>query len=47
MSAGVLDLWLCGVDTVASGVGEHVCGVRSVMTASVLDVRGCDSVVSD
>ena len=46
MSAGVLVLWLYGVDTVVSGVDESVCGVNSVMSAGVLDLSGVDTVVS-
>ena len=46
MSAGVLVLWLYGVDTVVSGVDDPVCGVNSVMSAGVLDLSGVDTVVS-
>ena len=48
MSAGVLVLWLYGVDTVVSGVYEPVCGVNSVMSAGVDDhVCGVSSVMTD
>ena len=45
LASGVIDPG--GNDISLFGVDEFVCGVNSVMTASELNVCGCDSVVSD